>query len=104
MKELTPQEVQQALDLRRRGKAQIWKYQVSHQWLTLRITAPDLAGNFHLMCGDCERVEFDTHWQPINITIERTDDGFLVQDNIHLHVKCGLIVGEYNIQPVFGGS
>lgn len=104
MKELTPEEVQQALDLRRKGKAQIWNYQVSHQWLTLRITAPDLAGNFHLMCGACERAEFDSCWQPINIRIERIADGFLIQDSLHLRVKCGLVTGKHNVQPVFSDS
>ena len=95
-------EIQEALDLRRHGHARPLDYRVSHQWFILRITAPDLAGNFHLLCGACERVEFDTHWGPLNIRVERDGDDFLVHDGAHLRVRCGLLAGEYNVPPVFG--
>jgi len=48
---MTLYQIQKALDLRRGGAAKPWEYQVSLQRFTLRITAPALAGNFHLVCG-----------------------------------------------------
>jgi hypothetical protein len=95
-------EIQKALDLRQEGTAQPWVYRVSLQWLTIRITTPGVAGNFHLECGSCERVVFDTWWQCRNIRIEKTADGFRIQDGEHLIVDCGLVVGAYNVAPVFG--
>jgi len=82
--------------------AKAWEYHIGHQWLTLRIIAPSMAGNFHLRCGACERVEFDTYRSPVSTQVERHDDSFLVQDGNHLRVRCGIIEGFYNIAPCFG--
>jgi len=100
---MTLYRIQNALDLRRGGAAQPWEYQVSLQRFTLRITAPELAGNFHLVCLACERLEFDTNWSPIAVTVEQRESGFVVYDGPHLRVECGVVAGEYNVLPVFGG-
>src|SRR5689334_17843553 len=102
MRELTIQEIQEALNLRRDGWAKAWDYQVSHKWFTLRIEAPNIAGNFHLLFGGCERLEFDTYWQPINITVEKRGDDFIAYDEPHLFIRCGLLFGHYNEPPLFG--
>jgi len=98
---MTLQQIQKALDLRRGGEARPWEYQVSLQRFTLRITASALAGNFHLVCLACERLEFDTTWSPIAITIERCEFGFVVYDRTYLRVECGVVAGQYNVMPLF---
>jgi hypothetical protein len=101
MRELTPEEIQEALDLRRDGQARAWGYQCSHSWFTLRITSPRLAGNFHLLCGACSRVEFDMHWERPEIRVERVEDAFLVHDREHLRIRCHLVCGRFNVPPLF---
>lgn len=90
--------------MRRGGMAKIWKYEVGHAWLTIRLTAPQLFGNFHLRCGACDRAEFDTCWSPAAIQIERLKNGFLVHDGSHLRVECGVIEGNYNVEPYLGAA
>ena len=96
---MTFKEIHEALALRQGGAAKVWEYRVSHGWLVIRLTAPHLVGNFHLSCGDCERVEFDACWSPAAVRVERTAGGLLVQDGAHLHVECGVVAGAYNVEP-----
>ena len=95
-------DVREAVSLRRGGRAQVLEYQAGHQWLTLRLVKPGLAGNFHLRCGACERVTFETQWEPASVEVEEAAHGFVVHDGAHLRVECGLVEGEYNVPPVFG--
>jgi hypothetical protein len=99
---MTLKQIQEALAAHHDGMAKAWSYEVSHQWLTVRLTAPQLCGNFHLRCGDCERVEFDTCWSPTAVQIEQVVGGFLVHNGAHLRVECGGIEGDYNVQPYLG--
>jgi len=95
-------QIQEALEIRYGGAAQVWSYSVSHQWLTIRLTKHGLAGNFHLLCGACDRLEFDTAWLDSNLQVERSEAGFVVRDGAHLRVECGIVTGRYNVPPVFG--
>ncbi len=98
-------EIQDAIDLRQDGTASAWSYQCSHAWFELRITSATLAGNFHLKCGACIHCTFDTHWKQPRIHIQRATEGagylWVVKDNDHLLIHCNIIVGNYNVQPVF---
>ena len=96
---MTLKQIQEALGVRRGGTAKIWEYQVSHQWLIIRLTAPHLVGNFHLSCGACERAEFDTCWSPVTVQVEQVTGGFVVSDGAHLHIKCGVLEGTFNAEP-----
>ncbi len=96
---VTFKQIQEAVVLRQGGMGKIWQYQVSHSWLTIRLTAPSLFGNFHLRCGDCDRAEFDTCWSPAAVQVERIADRFLVHDGAHLRVECGILDGVYNVEP-----
>ncbi|GAC1399061.1 MAG: hypothetical protein NVSMB56_14020 [Pyrinomonadaceae bacterium] len=87
--------------MRRNGEARAWSFEASLNSFTLRITARNLAGNFYLFCGACEHIEFDTYWTPIDIHIEQDNGMYIVSDNSHLFVKCGIIAGKYNVSPVF---
>src|SRR5262245_54681711 len=97
----TVQRIKEALLLRRGGNAQVWDYQVSHQWLTIRLEKRGLAGNFHLRCGGCDRVSFETWWEPANFEVQQYEHGYIVHDGANLRIECGLIEGEYNVSPVF---
>ena len=101
---MTYKQIQEAVAARSGGQAQVGEYRVSHQWLVIRLTAPQLAGNFHLSCGACERAEFDTTWFGAAVQVERTDDGFLVHDGAHLRVECGVVEGAFNVEPCFGAA
>ncbi len=59
-----------------------------------------MAGNFHLILGSCDRIEFDISWEQVNIQIERNGENYLVKDSTHLFVKCGIILGKYNVPPI----
>ncbi len=98
---MTLKQIREALALREGGIVQAWEYSVSHQWLTIRVTAPSLTGNFHLRCGDCDRAEFDTYWSPASLTVEMLGEGFLVHDSDHLRVVCGIVEGVFNVAPCF---
>ena len=101
---MTFKQIQEALAARSGGQAKVWGYRVSHKWLVIRLTAPQLAGNFHLSCGDCERVEFDAAWFGAAVQVEQAEDGFLVHDGAHLRVECGIVEGAFNVEPCFGAA
>ena len=101
MREPTLEEIRDALDLHRHGTALAYEYLVSHQWFTLRITSTNLAGTFHLLLGSCERIEFDTSWNLRNLTIEKSGEYYIVRDEPHLYVKCGIITAKYNVPPIW---
>jgi len=105
VREMTIAEIQEALDFRRDGSARAWDYRCSHSWFEIRITSPSRAGNFHLRCGSCTRCAFDIHWERPEIHIEQAPKGagyaWLVRDKNHLVIHCDMVVGEFNVQPVF---
>ncbi|MCD9189042.1 MAG: hypothetical protein LUM44_21675 [Pyrinomonadaceae bacterium] len=101
MRELTFEEIKEALRLRQGGTALVYEYQLSHSWFVLRITNPKLAGNFHLILGSCDRIEFDISWGQANIEIEKDGENYLVRDSNHLFVKCGIVLGKYNVPPIW---
>ncbi len=73
-----------------------------------------LAGNLHLLCGDCERVAFENRMLDIDIHIEEIAAGgktrggwtstscYRVRDRDRLLIECGILRIAYNIPPVFG--
>jgi hypothetical protein len=99
-----PDAIREALRSRRGGTAVPWEWQVSHSWFTLRVEHPRLAGNLHLVCGACDRVEFDARLLDCDVQIEEPGAGlrFRVIDSHRLLVVCGLLHVEYNVPPVFG--
>jgi hypothetical protein len=101
MRQLSVEEIQQALDLRKDGWSRVWNYQASHSWFELCVVSPKFAGNFHLFCGACTRIECDISWMPLYIQIEKVGNDYIVKDGAHLFVKCGLFVGKYNVPPIF---
>ena len=105
MREMTTPEIQEALDLRQDGVARVWGYQCSHSWFELRITSPSLAGNFHIKCGGCTRCTFDIQIARPKIQIQPAPEGaghgWIVQDGDRLQIHCDIIIGNYNVQPVF---
>ena len=106
--------IRKALDLRRGGVATPWHWTLSHSWFTLRVEKPGVAGNLHLFCGDCERVEFERHILDADILVDeiagnrRTRGGlpstaiYRIHDRDRLLIECGVLRLEYNVMPVFG--
>jgi hypothetical protein len=101
MHPMTLEEIREALDARCDGHALAWGYSASLSVFALRITSPRLAGNFHLHCSACSRVEFDMSWEQPQIAIERAANGYVVRDGTHLYVACGIVAGHYNVPPLF---
>jgi hypothetical protein len=101
MHPMTLDEIREALNARRDGQARAWGYDSSFSRFALRITSPSLAGNFHLHCEACSRVEFDMSWERPEIAIERVANGYMVRDGTHLYVACQVVAGHYNVPPLF---
>jgi hypothetical protein len=70
-----PEAIREALRLRRGGTVMPWAWQVGHSWFTLRIEHPRLSGNLHLVCGACDRVEFDARLLDCDLRVEEPGTG-----------------------------
>jgi hypothetical protein len=96
-------EIRKALLLRRGGLATPWNWSPSFSSFTLRVEHPRLAGNIHIRCIACERVEFNSRILDCNIDISRTETGlYEIRDGLRLFIECGLLSLEFNVMPLFG--
>jgi hypothetical protein len=107
------QTIRDALRSWRGGNACPWAWQPSHSWFTLRVTKEGMAGNLHLLCGDCEHVEFENRILDIDLELDeiaapertrggwRSTAGIRVVDRDRLLVICGLVEIRHDVPPLF---
>ncbi len=73
-------------------RAQVWGYSCSHARLLIRFyrEGPNLGSSAYLFCAGCRRVQFDAHWQDMDVQIFLRPDGRLtVSDGDRLYVESG---------------
>jgi hypothetical protein len=86
------------------GRVKLWDYTVTHHKVTLRIELPEVAGNLHIVCGDCTFIRGPFSWKGCDLEIRRgaADDGMLVIDRIaDFELHCGVVSAEENVEPIY---
>lgn len=89
----------------RGSSAQLWQYSASLAELHVRLKKSAEAGNVHLVCNGCTRIEASTSWafsainfveevgQPGTYTLKDAASGFLV--------RCNLVRVMRDVDPVY---
>ncbi len=86
------------------GRVKFWDYTPTHTKLTLRIESRGLAGNLHVVCGDCSYMRGPFSWRGCDLRILRGNEGdgiILADEEAGFELRCTIVSVEENVDPVY---